>query len=166
MLADGDDSAWAWLDPLLWPLLDRLVARKLQAQFGGRLRLAVSGGAPLAHAVARCFLGLGVPLLQGYGMTETSPVVSGNGVDDHDPATVGRALAGVEVRIGDNRELQGRGPSVVKGYWKRPEDTARVLVADGWLSPVTRRTSLVGAYTSWDASRQSSSPPPAKSPAG
>lgn len=92
-LADGEGSAWAWLDPLMWPLLDRLVARKLQAQFGGRLRVAVSGGAPLAHAVARCFLGLGVLLLQGYGMTETSPVVSGNGVDDNDPATVGRALA-------------------------------------------------------------------------
>ncbi|MEO6017535.1 MAG: long-chain fatty acid--CoA ligase [Polaromonas sp.] len=133
-LGDGEDSAWAWLDPLAWPLLNRLVARKLQAQFGGRLRVAVSGGAPLAHAVARCFLGLGVPLLQGYGMTETSPVVSGNGVDDNDPATVGRALAGVEVRIGDNRELQVRGPSVMRGYWKRPEDTARVLAADGWLS--------------------------------
>ena len=133
-LADGEGSAWAWLDPLLWPLLDRLVVRKLQAQFGGRLRVAVSGGAPLAHAVARCFLGLGVPLLQGYGMTETSPVVSGNGVDDNDPATVGRALAGFEVRIGDNRELQVRGPSVMKGYWKRPEDTSRVLASDGWLS--------------------------------
>ena len=133
-LARGEGSAWAALDPLLWPLLERLVAHKLRAQFGGRVRLAVSGGAPLSHAVARCFLGLGLPLLQGYGMTETSPVVAANGVDDNDPASVGRALPGVQVRIGDNRELQVRGPSVMKGYWKRPEDTARVLDADGWLS--------------------------------
>jgi long-chain acyl-CoA synthetase len=131
-LAEG--SAWAALDPLLWPLLDRLVARTLRAQFGGRVRVAVSGGAPLSHAVARCFLGLGLPLLQGYGMTETSPVVAANGVDDNDPATVGRALPGVEVRIAGNRELQVRGPSVMKGYWKRAEDTARVLAPDGWLS--------------------------------
>ena len=133
-LAKGEDSAWAVLDSLLWQLLDRLVARTLRAQFGGRVRVAVSGGAPLSHAVARCFLGLGLPLLQGYGMTETSPVVAANGIDDNDPATVGRALPGVEVRIGDNRELQVRGPSVMKGYWKRAEDTARVLTPDGWLS--------------------------------
>ena len=133
-LAEGERSVWAALDRLVWPLLERLVARKLQAQFGGRLRVAVSGGAPLSHAVARCFLSLGVPVLQGYGMTETTPVVAANGVDDNDPATVGRALPGVEVRIGENRELQVRGPSVMKGYWGRPEDTARVLTADGWLS--------------------------------
>ena len=133
-LTGSERSRWSALDPLLWPLLDLLVARTLRAQFGGRVRVAVSGGAPLSHAVARCFLGLGVPLLQGYGMTETSPVVAANGVDDNDPATVGRALPGVEVRIGENRELQVRGPSVMKGYWKRPEDTARTLTPDGWLA--------------------------------
>ena len=133
-LADGEGSAWSMLDSLLWPLLDKLVAGKLRAQFGGRVRVAVSGGAPLSHAVARCFLGLGLPLLQGYGMTETSPVVAANGVDDNDPATVGRPLPGVEVRIGDNRELQVRGPLVMQGYWKRADDTARVLTPDGWLS--------------------------------
>lgn len=133
LLAESEKSPWAWLDPLVWPLLERVVAGTLRAQFGGRVRVAVSGGAPLSHAVARCFLGLGLPLLQGYGMTETSPVVSGNGVDDNDPATVGRALPGVEVRISANQELQVRGPLVMKGYWKRPEDTARVLTEDGWL---------------------------------
>src|SRR5271166_2090685 len=120
------------LDSLAWPLLDWVVARKLRAQFGGRLRLAVSGGAPLPAHVARCFLGLGLSILQGYGMTETSPVVAANAPDDNDPSTVGRPLLGVEVRIGENRELQVRGLNVMRGDWKRDEATARVLV-DGWL---------------------------------
>jgi long-chain acyl-CoA synthetase len=120
------------LDALAWALMSRLVARPMQRQFGGRLRLAISGGAPLSYAVARCFLGLGVPIQQGYGMTETSPVVAVNVPEDNDPSTVGRALAGVEVRIGDNRELLVRGPNVMRGYWKRDEDTARILV-EGWL---------------------------------
>ena len=123
----------AWFDALAWPLLDALVARQLRAQFGGRLRAAVSGGAPLSASLAHCFLGLGIPLLQGYGMTETSPVVSVNLPDDNDPLTVGRPLPGVEVRIGPDRELQVRAPSVMKGYLNRPEDTARTVSADGWL---------------------------------
>jgi long-chain acyl-CoA synthetase len=119
---------------LPWPLLRALVARPLLAQFGGRVRVAVSGGAPLSPAIARCFLGLGLPLLQGYGMTETSPVLAVNLLDDNDPATVGRALPGVEARIASNRELQVRAPSVMKGYWKREEDTTRILDAEGWLA--------------------------------
>ncbi len=130
---EEEHAAGAWT-ALPWPLLRYLVAKPLLAQFGGRLKVAVSGGAPLSPTIARCFLGLGLPLLQGYGMTETSPVVAANALDHNDPATVGRALPGVEVRIGDNRELQVRGPSVMKGYWKRPEDTARILSADGWLA--------------------------------
>ncbi|NHZ66662.1 AMP-dependent synthetase/ligase [Massilia genomosp. 1] len=126
------DGAPAWLDELLWPLLDKLVASNIRAQFGGRLRLAVSGGAALPQAIARCFLALGVPLLQGYGMTETSPVVAANGLDDNDPATIGRALPGVEVRIGEMQELQVRGRSVMRGYWKREADTAAAFI-DGWL---------------------------------
>jgi long-chain acyl-CoA synthetase len=122
------------LDPLLWPLLRRLVAQPVLARFGGQVRVAVSGGAPLAPAIARCFLGLGLQLVQGYGMTETSPVVGVNAPEDNDPASVGRALPGVEVRIVENRELQVRGPSVMRGYWRRDEDTAKVLAADGWLS--------------------------------
>ena len=93
----------------------------------------MSGGAPLSPTIAKCFLGLGLPLIQGYGMTETAPVVSVNALDDNDPACVGKALPGVEVRIGNNHELQVRGPIVMKGYWKRPEDTARILSPDGWL---------------------------------
>ena len=127
-----EHPAPAWLDALQWPLLDRLVARTLRAQFGGRLRIAVSGGAPLPPAIARCFLGLGVPIVQGYGMTETSPVVAANAPDDNDPYTVGRVLPGVEVRLGDNRELLVRGPSVMRGYWHREDDT-RAAFVDGWL---------------------------------
>jgi long-chain acyl-CoA synthetase len=131
--AADEDAASLWRF-LPWPLLRALVARPLLARFGGRVRVAVSGGAPLSPAIARCFLGLGLPLLQGYGMTETSPVLAVNLLDDNDPATVGRALPGVETRIGENRELQVRAPSVMKGYWKRADDTARILDAQGWLA--------------------------------
>ncbi len=131
--APQDGGAGGWMRALPWPLLRALVAQPLLAQFGGRVRVAVSGGAPLSPAIAQCFLGLGLPLVQGYGMTETTPVVSVNTLDDNDPSTVGRALPGVEVRIGENRELQVRGPIVMKGYWKRPEDTAKTIAEDGWL---------------------------------
>ena len=120
------------LDALAWPLLLRLVAKPLLAQFGGRLRVAVSGGAALSQAIARTFLGLGLPIVQGYGMTESAPVVAANTPEDNDPSTVGRVLPGVEVAIGENKELLVRGPNVMRGYWKREEDTARAL-AGGWL---------------------------------
>ena len=125
-------GAPAWVDALVWPLLAGRVVAPLQAQFGGRLRLAISGGAALSAPIARCFLGLGLPILQGYGMTESTPVVAVNALDDNDPATVGRPLPGVEVAIGENRELLVRGPNVMPGYWNRPEDTARALDG-GWL---------------------------------
>ncbi|PJI97535.1 long-chain acyl-CoA synthetase [Acidovorax sp. 69] len=130
---DDSSRAAGWMAALPWPVLRALVAQPLLAQFGGRVRVAVSGGAPLSPTIAKCFLGLGLPLVQGYGMTETAPVVAVNALSDNDPACVGKALSGVEVRIGDNRELQVRGPIVMKGYWKRPEDTAKILSADGWL---------------------------------
>lgn len=120
-------------DALAWPLLRRLVARKVLAAFGGRIRIAVSGGAPIPHAVARCFLGLGLPVLQGYGMTETAPVVAANALDDNWPDTVGRVLEGVRARIGENSELQVHGANVMKGYWKRADDTDRAFTPDGWL---------------------------------
>jgi long-chain acyl-CoA synthetase len=120
------------VDALAWPLLSRLVAKPLLAQFGGRLRLAVSGGAALSQPIAHTFLGLGLPIVQGYGMTESAPVVAANTPEDNDPATVGRPLPGIAVAIGDNKELLVRGPNVMRGYWKRQEDTARAL-ASGWL---------------------------------
>ena len=120
-------------DRMLWPLLKRLVADKVLAQFGGRLRVAVSGGAAIGERVIRLFLALGLDILQGYGMTETSPVVSVNTIDDNNPRSVGRPLDGIEVRISEDQELLVRGPSVMLGYWHRPEETGRIKQADGWL---------------------------------
>ena len=119
-------------DALAWPLLERLVAIPLLARFGGRVRVAVSGGAALSHPIAHTFLGLGLPVVQGYGMTESAPVIAANTPEDNDPETVGRPLPGVEVKVGDNKELLVRGPNVMRGYWKREEETAKAL-ADGWL---------------------------------
>jgi len=118
---------------LLWPLLDRLVASKVTARLGGRLRIAVSGGAPLSSEIAQLFIGLGIPILQGYGLTETSPVVSVNPLDDNDPASVGVPLRGVEVRTGDDDELLVRGPGVMLGYWNNHAATAKMIDSDGWL---------------------------------
>ena len=127
------DSALAVLaDELAWRVLDPLVAAKLKQQFGGRIRVAVSGGAALSTVISRCFLGLGIPIVQGYGMTETAPVVAFNSPDDNDPNSVGKTMDGVEVRIGENKELQVRGPNVMRGYWKRDEDTSNAFI-DGWL---------------------------------
>jgi long-chain acyl-CoA synthetase len=118
---------------LLWPLLDKLVAGKIMARLGGRLRLAAAGGAPLPPAIARVFIGLGLNLLQGYGLTETSPIIACNTAEDNDPASVGIPLGNVEVRIGENDELLTRGPCVMLGYWERPDATRDIIDADGWL---------------------------------
>jgi long-chain acyl-CoA synthetase len=131
--AQGVGSGPSWLERLIWPALDRLVARKMRAAFGGRLRIAVAGGAPLPFAVAHLFLAMGVEVLQGYGMTESSPVVSVNRLGRNDPRSVGEILAGISVKLGDNDELMVRGPSVMQGYWRRPEDSAKALTPDGWL---------------------------------
>jgi long-chain acyl-CoA synthetase len=118
---------------LLWPLLHNLVADKVLAPLGGRLRLPVSGGAPLSATLTRCLVGLGLPLLQGYGLTEAAPVVTVNRPDDNVPESVGVPLPGVEVRLGENSELLVRGPNVMMGYWNRPEDTAKAIDVEGWL---------------------------------
>lgn len=123
-----------WGIPLLfWPLLDRLVGQKVRARLGGRLRVAVSGGAPLSPEISELFLGLGVTLIQGYGLTETSPVISANTPQDNIPAGVGRPLPGIEVRIGEADEVLVRCPSVMLGYWNRPEATAEAIDSEGWL---------------------------------
>lgn len=118
---------------LLWPLLRHLVAEKIMARLGGRIRIAVSGGAPLTETIARFFIGLGLPLLQGYGLTEAAPVVSGNRIDDNLPSCVGPLLAGVEISRGANNELLLRSPGVMLGYWQRPEATREAIDENGWL---------------------------------
>lgn len=124
-----------WLPSfLLWPLLDTLVARKILARLGGRVRMAISGGAALPPKISRVFLGLGLNVLQGYGMTEASPVVCGNRPDDNVPESVGRPLPGVEVKLGAQDALMVRGPNVMLGYWNNPQATADVLGSDGWLN--------------------------------
>ena len=119
---------------LLWPLLHALVAKKILARLGGNLRAALSGGAALPPDVARIFIGLGLNLLQGYGMTETSPVACANSVRDNLPASVGTVVPGVEIRIGELGALLIRGPNIMLGYWNNREATAAMIAADGWLN--------------------------------
>lgn len=121
------------LSHLLWPWLEKRIARKVTDKMGGNLRQAISGGAALSPEIARVFIGLGLPVLQGYGMTESSPVVCCNRLGKNRPASVGLPLPGVEARLGENNTLQIRGPNVMSGYWNNPEATAAVLSADGWL---------------------------------
>ncbi|WON73706.1 AMP-dependent synthetase/ligase [Nitrosospira sp. Is2] len=118
---------------LAWPLLRRLVADKMLESLGGRLRIAVSGGGPLGGEVSRYFLALGLPLVQGYGMTEAAPVLTVNRLDDNIPESAGPPLPGVEVRLGDEDELLARSPGVMLGYWHRPEDTRVRIDPEGWL---------------------------------
>ena len=118
---------------LLWPALRALVASKLLERLGGRLRIAVSGGAALNPQIAQTFIGLGLPIVQGYGLTEAAPVVSVNRLEKNDPASIGAVLPGIEIGFGANGVLLVRGPNVMMGYWNNPEATAAVMRADGWL---------------------------------
>ncbi len=122
------------LTHLFWPLLKKLVADKVMQKLGGRLRLALSGGAALSAEVSRIFIGLGLPVLQGYGMTESSPVVCANRQENNLPASVGPVIPGVEVKLGENDALLIRGANVMLGYWNNPDATRSVLSADGWLN--------------------------------
>ncbi len=121
------------LDHLVIALLRRRVAGPIFARFGGRLRLAVIGGAPLEAHIARTFIGLGLCVLHGYGMTECSPVISVNLPDNNDPSSVGPPLPGTEVRLGEGGELLARGASVMLGYWNNAEASGRSVDANGWL---------------------------------
>lgn len=112
---------------------DRLVLEKLRGVFGRRLRFAFSGGAPLAASLAEWLCGLGVPLLEGYGLTETTSATHVNLPGRLEPGAVGPAIPGVEARISREQEILLRGPNVFAGYWNRPEETRRVLDEQGWL---------------------------------
>ncbi len=131
--AHGRASAPGPIDRLLWPPLRRLVAEPVLQRLGGRLRVAVSGGAPLSATVARFFVGLGLPLTEGYGLTEAAPVVSNIAPEGFRPGWVGIPLPGVEVRLGAQDELYVRGPNVCLGYWGDAEATAAAIDSEGWL---------------------------------
>ncbi len=117
---------------LLDPVLDKLVRDKVRARFGGRLKAMVSGGAPLNPEIGSFFLALGVRLLQGYGQTESAPVICCNPPGHVRIDTVGPPLDGVEIRIAEDGEILVAGANVMKGYWNDPEATARTII-DGWL---------------------------------
>jgi long-chain acyl-CoA synthetase len=125
------------LSPLLavqWALARRLVHDKVRAAAGlRRLKFLVSGGAPLADETAIFFHSTGMPLLEGYGLTETSPVISFNNPEAWKLGSVGLPVPGVEVRIAANGEILCRGPNIMRGYYNKPEETAAVLDEDGWL---------------------------------
>jgi long-chain acyl-CoA synthetase len=113
-------------------LADRLVFAKIRERLGGRFRFAVSGGAPLARDVAEFFWSAGMPIYEGYGLTETSPIISANGPGGVKMGTVGRVVPGVEVKIAADGEILARGPNVMQGYWNMPQETAEAIDADGW----------------------------------
>jgi long-chain acyl-CoA synthetase len=126
------EAFWSpWL--LLWPLLDRLVARKIMNRLGGRVRFAICGGAPLPSGVSKFFISLGLNLLQGYGLTEASPVISVNRESRNRPDSIGLPLPDIEVRIAANGELETRSPCVMRGYWQDEASTRLAFTADGWL---------------------------------
>jgi len=117
---------------LLWPLLDMLIAKPVRQIFGARLRCGFYAGARLSSEISRTFIGLGMPILNCYGQTEAGPVISMNRPDDNLPASVGKPLMGVNVRI-ENGELLAKGPGVMTGYWNNPAATEAALDKEGWL---------------------------------
>jgi long-chain acyl-CoA synthetase len=126
------EASWSPL-LLLWPVFNGLVARKIISRLGGRVRFAICGGAPLSAGVSRFFISLGLPLMQGYGLTEASPVISVNRVQRNRPDSIGLPLPDIEVRLGAGDELETRSPCVMRGYWEDPASTRAAFSPDGWL---------------------------------
>lgn len=114
-------------------LSEKLVFSKIKQKMGGRLRYFVSGGAPLSPELIQFFRNLGINIYEGYGMTETSPVISFNFRDAFEPGTVGKALPNVQVRISDQGEILAKGPSIMKGYFHNPKATDEIIDKSGWL---------------------------------
>jgi long-chain acyl-CoA synthetase len=111
---------------------DKLIFRKLRDALGGRIRLLISGGAALPEDLGYIFLGAGLPIVQGYGLTETSPVITAGRLEDNRIGTVGKPIRNVEVRIASDGEIETRGPNVMLGYYNKPAETAAVITEDGW----------------------------------
>jgi long-chain acyl-CoA synthetase len=113
-------------------LADKLVFSKIKARLGGRFEFAISGGAPLARDIAEFFWGAGLPIYEGYGLSETSPVISVNTRENVKMGAVGQPIPGVEVRIAEDGEILSKGPNIMKGYWGMEKETAEVIDSEGW----------------------------------
>ncbi len=121
-----------WWLKLQHKLATALMFSKWRMALGGRIRLLVSGGAALPEDLALMYIGAGVPIIQGYGLTETSPCITASSIEENRPGSVGRAIRNVEVRIASDGEIETRGPNVMRGYYNKPEDTRAVFTGDGW----------------------------------
>ncbi len=117
---------------LAWKLADQFVFSKIRQALGGRVKIYISGGAPLGRDLAEWYADAGIRIHEGYGLTETSPVIALNKPNAHKIGTVGRPLPNVEVRIADDGEILTRGPAVFQGYWNLPQETAAAFTSDGW----------------------------------
>ncbi|MEP6819474.1 MAG: long-chain fatty acid--CoA ligase [bacterium] len=113
-------------------IADKLIFSKIRNALGGRIRLLVSGGAALPEELALLYIGAGLPIVQGYGLTETSPVITAGMMEDNRVGTVGKPIRNVEVRIASDGEIETRGPNVMRGYYNKPEETRAVFTEDGW----------------------------------
>jgi long-chain acyl-CoA synthetase len=148
------DAAWrlqrgegSLIDRLTVWVLQRVMGQKIRMKIAPTLTLLVSGGAALSSAVARTFVAIGLPVLQGYGMTEAAPVLAVNRPERNDPESVGPALPEIALKIADDGELLARGDNVMQGYWNNPEATAKVIDTEGWLHTGDLAAVHEGRYT-------------------